>query len=898
MALRARTPVGLPEAGELAAIEALDRSGLAITSEGAFVRLLRVTPANPLIMSGEDRQAVAAGFCRLIGRLRAEQSVQFYVDARPIRLAELLESARREVHASAGPPPVDGHQARDATALSRWRLYAAMEESLRQHADEQATVELSAHVVVPYPPRRHAARATLRQLRRSAWSCAPLERGLQAHRRAVRESQAHTDQLRAELEALGLPVSQLNGEQVFALLWARFNPTRADAGELPTAARGETLGELDPARDREQARAAALELRARIAGSSLDLTRDRHHVEVDRDLEQVIYAHRTAQQTSMGWLIGAMLTRQPYSLSVHVHALDRRRERQKIKLGYRRLFAINRGAEQRGRVPDFDRYAQEREYEQLLAEMAGHDRANVFEVSVYQAIRARGPSPDVAALSEAVDYCVEQLESASDCKVARGEFRQPELWASTLPLGRDVAGLTRKYATRNAADTVPLVGTACGSPTGIPFAFADPGRTVERLDPYDPEHANHTLLICGKGGSGKTMTANVILARAIAHGARAFVIDRAGHYELLTRLIDGAQQIVLGADDARYAINPWDVPDPREVSREKISFLIALHALMMGDEGLGKAEIAQLGEAIRAVYARAATLENLPPRESMLRDELVAMAEHNQRHGAVEVAAMLRNLAMRLNEYCGEGTYAYLLDRSTTVPADSPLVVFDTRRCPTDVLRPVVFSILEYVTNTVERHWTAQRARAGTHGTARFAGRSIMLIDEAWHIVGRPQTGEYANDLARRARHLGLVLIVMSQQLSDFDTEHGRALLRNSTMQMLLAQHPSEIPFIRDALALTEEEARLLARLKTVKGSHAQLLWINGSRGRGRVSLQVAPTEYWCFTSDQGADVPLRDAKLAEHDGDPWAAITELARRGSQAARRPPLRAEGRRGDP
>jgi hypothetical protein len=447
MGLTARNIEALPEAGERVAIEAIDRTGLVITSEGAFVRVLRVTPPNPLILSGEDRQAVAAGFCRLIGRLRPEQSLQFYVDARPVRLAELLAGARREVQASAGPPPTGEHAVRDATGLSRWRLYAAMEESLHQHADEQATVELSAHVVIPHLPRQHAARATLAQLRRGGLACSPLERGVQAHGRVVRDSQAHADQLRSELEALGLPVTQLNGEQVFALLWARFNPTRADGGRRPPAAGGEILGELDPVRDRGEARAAALALREQIAGSSLDLTRDRHHVEVERDLEQVIYAHRSAQQTSMGWLMGAMMTRQPYSLSVHVHALDRRRERQKLKLGYRRLFAINRGAEQRGRVPDFDRYAQEREYEQLLAEMAGHDRANVFEVSVYQAIRARGPAPDLAALGEAVDYCVEALEAASDCKVNRGEFRQPELWASTLPLGRDVARRTRKYAT-------------------------------------------------------------------------------------------------------------------------------------------------------------------------------------------------------------------------------------------------------------------------------------------------------------------------------------------------------------------------------------------------------------------------------------------------------------------
>ena len=93
----------------------------------------------------------------------------------------------------------------------------------------------------------------------------------------------------------------------------------------------------------------------------------------------------------------------------------------------------------------------------------------------------------------------------------------------------------------------------------------------------------------------------------------------------------------------------------------------------------------------------------------------------------------------------------------------------------------------------------------------------------------------------------------MSQQLSDFDTEHGLALLQNSTMQMLLAQHPNEIAFIQDALQLSDEEARLVGRLKTVKGSHAQMLWINGTRGRGRVALRVGPTEYWAFTSDQGA---------------------------------------------
>ncbi len=95
------------------------------------------------------------------------------------------------------------------------------------------------------------------------------------------------------------------------------------------------------------------------------------------------------------------------------------------------------------------------------------------------------------------------------------------------------------------------------------------------------------------------------------------------------------------------------------------------------------------------------------------------MAEHIKRHGAVEVAAMLRNLAMRLSEFCGDGTYAYLLDRPTTSRADSPLVVFDTRRCPQDVLRPVMFAIMEYVTGTVERHWRAHLQHPGERARRR-----------------------------------------------------------------------------------------------------------------------------------------------------------------------------------
>ncbi len=867
----------LPQAGELLAVEYLDRSGLLVSGEGAFVRVFRVGPPNPLLMSGEERARLAGTLQRLICQLGAGETLQVYVQARPVNLGELLAGAREQVQASAGPPPDRERGARDEVALSQWRLYAALEQSLRAHADRQAAMQVDHYVIVPFSPRDRDARATLAWARgRTALPGGRLTRALAAHRRAVREHLARVDVLRGELEAEGLGTELLDGEAVLRLLWGRSNPTKANAKAGPPTSAVEVLGELDAHRDAQAAREAARRLRDALARSSLDFRGSHHHAVIDRDVEQTIAVANTAGRTGTGWLHRAMLTRHPYTLSVYVHALERRRERQRLKLAYRRLFTINRGSEQRGRVPDFDRYVQEGEYRQILEDMATGEQAGLYRVSVYQTVRTPGPDVDLAAHGEAVDWCAEAIESAGDCKVDRGEFRQHELWPSSLPLGRDVAHRARKYPTVNAADMLPLVGTQCGSPSGVPFAFADPGRTVELLNPYDPEHPNYTLLIAGRSGSGKTMTANVILARSLALGARGFVIDRAGHYETLTRLVAGAQQIEIGAEDSPYALNPWDVPDAARPGREKTAFLLALHQVMMA--GLDGQQSALLANAIRAVYAKAAALGQ-GPRESMLRAELRAQANDAQSDGAVEVAASLRNLADRLGEYCDQGTYAHLLDRETTVPLDARLVVFDTRRCPESELRLVMFQVMEYLTSTVQAHWDAHKHTATQPGAPLFGGRSMMLIDEAWHLISRPETGAYANNLARRARHLGLTLIPMSQQLSDFDTEHGVALLGNSSQQLLLAQNPKEIPFIADTLQLSDREAIELGRLKTVKGRHAQMLWLNGTRGHGKVALRVGPSEYWAFTSDP-AEAAIREAEIERHRGNVWAAIHALADRG------------------
>jgi hypothetical protein len=65
------------------------------------------------------------------------------------------------------------------------------------------------------------------------------------------------------------------------------------------------------------------------------------------------------------------------------------------------------------------------------------------------------------------------------------------------------------------------------------------------------------------------------------------------------------------------------------------------------------------------------------------------------------------------------------------------------------------------------------------------------------------------------------------------------------------------------------------------------MLWLNGARGHGKVTLCVGPSEYWAFTSDP-TEVAIRDEMISRHDGNVWAAINALARRGTRAHRDQP----------
>jgi TraG P-loop domain len=855
-------------AADLLGVAAIDADGLLVAEDGTCVRYLEVGAVNPLVVEEAEGERISAAFAQVAARLPDRQSLQLYVQGTPLLLEEILADETYRCEQAAGAAQDIGEEER-ARAIRR--LGAAQEQSMRATARAVAPLAVRCLVVCPWRP--SAGGGVLRR----PGSRGPLRVKAAVYERAVRDSLRHTEGVRADIEAMGLPARRLQGGEVLDLLHGRFDPEHALDGLPASFMRPDAVGPLVPGESARRAAGRAAALCEAVCTADVSLS-DRGCLAIGECLEEAFYVSLPPEQTWLGWLLHMMGTPRPFCVSVHVQATERYRERMAQKRRYKRLYGVHRGIEQRGRPLDPDARAQEEEAAELIDELAGSAGAGIYRVSIYGTLREPAPDPDSEALHECCETTAREVTMACDARVQRGLFAQRALWQSTLPLGRDVARRRRKYVSRNVGDTFPLCGTGCGSPEGIPLGYAVPGRTLERLDPFDAAHPNHLLLVNGMSGAGKTMAAVILLIRALAQGASGFIIDRAGHFEFLCSLLPGGASVEIGG--ARHAVNSWDVEDPASVGAEKIDYLLALHALLLGEHhaaqdsyGLTDLESNLLGLAIAEVYERCA-LTDEEPRELLLQEELERRYHSERAEGSVGIAESLRNLSMRLNNYVGDGPYAYLTDRATTIPRDAPLIVFDTRSIPDAKAAAALFVICEHARCRIAQ--TRREHLSGQGPKHAWAGRSFLVIDEAWKLIERPSTGRWFNEFCRRSRHYALWLIAISQQLSDFDNEYGKALLANAAMRLFLRQEARELSYVKGTLALSEEAIDAISKLKTVRGEFSTAYLMNGARGQGTIQIGVGPLEYWIASSDPARDEPVRRRALRETGEDGWRALELL----------------------
>jgi hypothetical protein len=887
-------PVQALPAGTLLPISQLGTDGTIVLEDGSFSHVIACYPRNLQTLTADERLATFLNFRNIAAFQERGQSLQLIVEGDRVKTAAHLAFVDEQIEKVYGfrPSAVSAAAAAKLNRVqrARWGLYEMLLESVRRAAvDADFTPRQRVYIVVRYQPEDDSDRSWREGLpagtpgsrvsRRSAGYRPPRHgaaRRLRDHQQLVRLAEMRTFELVGHLARDGITGRILDGPAVLRYVSSRLNPTSVswDRAETLDAA-GPLLSRFDDAIEGEDAVRAALALRDLVARSPLDFRRYSDHAEIEQDLVQVLYLTGAPSMTRTFWMAELMNQPLPYTLTVHLHGLDRVAIADEAKrLHHQAMREIEREA-RKGRR-DANTSAQAQAHAALAEQMAQDPLANLTDMSVYLALRAPGPRADKHALAAAAYRAQKAVARAtSGGALDRGNRLQEQLWLSTLPFGADVAHRTLRVGVEHAADSFPLIGSTCGSPSGIPLFIEPVSGQVQYLNPFDRALTNSTIVIAGRSGVGKTVTANRLVAQMVAMGAHGFLYDRAGHYELLAELIPGARVIRLGADDGAI-INHWDVDDPANVPSAKVKFLLRLHETLLRRE-LTNHERKVLADSIRTTYSHCARTGKVP-REGELVELMRASASYEARDG--QPGAMLdalRSLVSELSEFVAGGTHAAMWDRETSLPADAPLLIFDYRSVDEQNLIALVLANMEWTRREVER--VDRQARSTPIAGAVYHGRSIVGLDEGWSWAQVPVLAGEVQTWARQGRAYGAAFMVVSQDPEDFAGD-ADAVLRNASIRIFHQLDKGMLAFVRDTVDLSAEMTDSLKSLRKVAGRYSEALIMNGPRGDGRVCAVLGAHEYWAWTSEPQIDVPRRERAIADHHGDVSVALSQLASEG------------------
>lgn len=400
---------------------------------------------------------------------------------------------------------------------------------------------------------------------------------------------------------------------------------------------------------------------------------------------------------------------------------------------------------------------------------------------------------------------------------------------STLPQMTDQLQIRRNMNTGAISTSFPFTSADLTQENGILYGINMHNNGLVIFDRFTLENAN--MVVFAKSGAGKSFTVKLEALRSMMLGSDVLIIDPENEYQKLSDAVGGSYIRLSLNSDTR--INPFDLPrviDSDEADDSLRANLVTLHGLLRlmlggGGSNLNPNEEADLDQALIDTYARVGitsdplTHNSTPPTISDLYDTLLHMGNTGPQ------------LAQRLRKYTS-GTFAGIFSQQSNIDINNSMVVFNIRDLE-DELRPVaMYIVLSHIWNITR---TDQKKR-------------MLIVDEAWQLMKYEDSANFMFSLAKRARKYQLGLTTITQDVEDFmGSKMGRAIVANSSMQLLLKQSSSAVDVLSGVFKLTEEEQKLLGNLPVGQG-----LFFAG-QNHVHIQIQASPTETQLVSTNPGA---------------------------------------------
>ncbi len=379
---------------------------------------------------------------------------------------------------------------------------------------------------------------------------------------------------------------------------------------------------------------------------------------------------------------------------------------------------------------------------------------------------------------------------------------------------------------------------------------------------------NPNMVVFGQIGRGKSALIKSYLWRQAVFGRNAWVVDPKGEYGPLARAW-GVQPIALHPG-GRVRLNPLDTAgdgtagigtagigtagneaDGDAPRRQQVGLTASLAMACLGRDLLPR-ERAAVDAAVAQAARRAAADSTRVPTLPLVVDALFDpdhRAAEALRTSTTDLMEDGRDVALELRRLV-HGDLCGMFDGPTTpgLRLDAPLVVLD--------LAAVYHSPALGVLMTCAAAWLQSAVRS------LHRNRIIVVIDEAWAILGNLGVARWLQTSWKLSRALGVANVAVLHRLSDLRAVGSRGseqvslaegLLGDSETRVVYAQSPGEVARMGEQLGLTDTEADLVTQLR-----RGTALWKVGRRSF-LVEHHLASSERWLTDTDAAMVDPVSE---------------------------------------
>ena len=571
-------------------------------------------------------------------------------------------------------------------------------------------------------------------------------------------------------------------------------------------------------------------LRDLISPSSLEIQSDHFRLGTKYGLTMYVYGYPRSLYT--GWLSPLINIDEVLDISMFIYPVDTGVVMKNLRKKVTQLEASMNVNAERGRIRDPELEAAINDAEELRDQLqVGAER--FFRFGLYVTLWADSLD-ELKFVRQKIETLFGQQMIFS--KVASSQ--QEQGMQSCMPLCTDQLQIRRNMNTGAISTSFPFTSADLTQEKGILYGINMHNNGLVIFDRFSLENAN--MVVFAKSGAGKSFTVKLEALRSMMIGSEIIIIDPENEYQKLCDAVGGSYIRLSLNSDVR--INPFDLPkvvdseDANDALRANLVTLHGLFRLMLSGTPvngqpavpLTPNEEADLDQALIDTYARAGitsdplTHQSTPPTIINLYDTLLHMEGSGPQ------------LAQRLRKYT-TGTFAGIFSQQSNVDINNQMVVFNIRDLE-DELRPVaMYIVLSHI-------WNVVRAEQK---------RRLLIVDEAWQLMQFEDSANFLFSLAKRARKYYLGLTTITQDVEDFmSTKMGRAIVTNSSMQLLLKQSSSAVDVLSDVFKLTDEEKKRLASFPVGQGLFFA--------GPNHVHIQViaSETEESLITTNPGAIQP------------------------------------------